>query len=164
MSTLTTHKELVIRQLSIDPEISLKACQKVVPGLTKSNFYKIKKQWREDGGRVDTKKGSDPRPKNKSQKPPFDHVRDGGSDLPDYIDDPDELLMSVAIRELNRPDPSYQWANILLAAKKQKITVQGDENELQRQSISTLVSKLKEKLPDDVKEEIRHHSESLQNP
>jgi hypothetical protein len=43
---LTTIKELVLRQLSVDPDISLKACKKVVPGLTKSNFYKIKKEWK----------------------------------------------------------------------------------------------------------------------
>ena len=41
---MPTIKELVLRQLSVDPDIRLKACQKVVPGLTKPNFYKVKRQ------------------------------------------------------------------------------------------------------------------------
>ena len=39
-----------------------------------------------------------------------------------FIDDPDELLISVAIRELNKPNPDSRWANILIACKKEKIT------------------------------------------
>ena len=41
---------------------------------------------------------------------------------PTFIDDPDELLISVAIRELNKPNPDSRWANILIACKKEKIT------------------------------------------
>lgn len=87
-------------------------------------------------------------------------IKDNGSPDHPYVDDPDELLMSVAIRELNRPNPAYQWANILLNARKQKITIQGDEKQLQRLSITSLVSKLKEKLPSDVLEETRQASET----
>ena len=43
-STEPTIKELVLRQLDINPNISLKDCQTVVDGLKKGNFYKIKKQ------------------------------------------------------------------------------------------------------------------------
>ncbi len=43
-------------------------------------------------------------------------------EAPQFIDDPDELLMSVAIRELNKPNPDSRWANILIACKKEKIT------------------------------------------
>jgi len=61
LSTLPTINELVLRQLEVDPDISLKACISVVPGLKKSNFYKIKKEWKEGSGRVDKKqKNHDP--------------------------------------------------------------------------------------------------------
>ena len=46
-----------------------------------------------------------------------------------FIDDPDELLTSVAIRELNKPDPDPRWANILISCKKAKITTKGDDIE-----------------------------------
>ena len=32
----------------------------------------------------------------------------------DLIDDPNELLMSCAMRELNKSNPEVRWANILL--------------------------------------------------
>jgi len=32
----------------------------------------------------------------------------------DFIDDPNELLMSCATRELNKANPNVRWANILL--------------------------------------------------
>ena len=43
-----------------------------------------------------------------------------------FIDDPDELLISVAIRELNKPNPDSRWANILISCKKEKITTKSD--------------------------------------
>jgi len=61
-----------------------------------------------------TQKGS----KNHSNIP---RSRDASTPL-DFIDDPDELLISVAIRELNKPNPDSRWANILIACKKEKIT------------------------------------------
>ena len=47
---MPTIKDLVLRQLEVNPDISLKDCQKVVPKLTKPNFYKIKRQWVELNG------------------------------------------------------------------------------------------------------------------
>ena len=41
---------------------------------------------------------------------------------PSFIDDPNELLLSVAIRELNKPNPDPRWASILINCKKEKIT------------------------------------------
>lgn len=38
---------MVIAQLRISPNISLKDCQTVVPNLSKPNFYKIKKQYKD---------------------------------------------------------------------------------------------------------------------
>ena len=35
------------------------------------------------------------------------------------IDDPDELLYSVAIRELNRAQPDPRWASILIQCRKE---------------------------------------------
>ena len=39
-----------------------------------------------------------------------------------FIDDPNELLYSVAMRELNKPDPDPRWANILISCKKENIS------------------------------------------
>ena len=38
-----------------------------------------------------------------------------------FIDDPDELLMSVSVRELNRPNPDPRWANVLITTRKANI-------------------------------------------
>jgi hypothetical protein len=38
-----------------------------------------------------------------------------------FIDDPDELLMSVAVRELNKPNPDPRWANVLITTRKENI-------------------------------------------
>lgn len=43
-----------------------------------------------------------------------------------YKDDPDELLMSVAIRELNKPQPDPRWASILINCKKENITTKSE--------------------------------------
>ena len=56
-------------------------------------------------------------PKSTNKNPPQE---------PSYIDDPDELLLSVAIRELNKKNPDPRWASILINCKKEKITIQGD--------------------------------------
>jgi len=39
----------------------------------------------------------------------------------DFIDDPDELLMSVSIRQLNKPDPDARWASILIQVRKENL-------------------------------------------
>ena len=66
-------------------------------------------------------------------------------DTPQFIDDPDELLMSVAIRELNKPNPDSRWANILIACKKEKITnktnVMDQFRQLPTKALVTLLSK-----------------------
>lgn len=63
-------------------------------------------------GEVDSSPPSIP-PKNTPQEPRF-------------IDDPDELLLSVAVRELNKLNPDSRWASILIACKKEKITNKTD--------------------------------------
>ena len=63
----------------------------------------------------------------------------------EYTDDPDELLLSVAIRELNKPDPDPRWASILINCKKEKITTKGAAFEqfknLPTQALVNLLSK-----------------------
>lgn len=69
---------------------------------------------------------------------------------PQFIDDPDELLMSVAIRELNKPNPNPSWANILINCKKENISTKGDDIEsfrkLPNQVLATLLNKSKQKM------------------
>ena len=64
---------------------------------------------------------------------------------PNYIDDPDELLMNVAIRELNRPKPDPRWASILINCKKENITTKSEVLEqfkqLPTQALVNLLSK-----------------------
>ena len=43
-----------------------------------------------------------------------------------FLDDPDELLLSVAIRELNKKNPDPRWATILINCKKENINTKGD--------------------------------------
>lgn len=66
-----------------------------------------------------------------------------------FIDDPNELLMSVAVRELNKPDPDPRWASILINCKKENITTKGDDIEsfrkLPNQVLATLLNKSRQK-------------------
>ena len=60
-----------------------------------------------------------------------------------FIDDPDELLLSVAIRELNRENPDPRWASILINCKKEKITTQrADIEQFKQLPTKALVSLL----------------------
>ena len=101
-------KTLVLRQLRVDPDINLKACQLVVPGLKKDNFYKIKREQNKP---------------NKPSKQKKTHASGSAvkpsTTLPLNIDDPDELLYSVAIRELNKATPDPRWATILIQCRKE---------------------------------------------
>ena len=66
------------------------------------------------------------------------------------IDDPDELLFSVAIRELNKENPDPRWANILISCKKENINIKGDDIEsfrkLPNQVLATLLRKSKQRM------------------
>lgn len=65
--------------------------------------------------------------------------------LPKTVDDPDELLMSVAIRELNRANPDPRWASILISCKKENISNKSEVidkfNQLPTQTLVNLLSK-----------------------
>lgn len=46
------------------------------------------------------------------------------------IDDPDELLYSVAMRELNKTNPNHQWARILIEVRKENISQSKKEGKI----------------------------------
>ena len=64
---------------------------------------------------------------------------------PTFIDDPDELLLSVAIRELNKPNPDPRWATILLNCKKENISTTSEVidqfKQLSTQGLVNILSK-----------------------
>ena len=124
MFTLPTIKEMVLAQLSINPDISLKDCQKVVKGLKKSNFYKIKRERELPSEQSEQPRGKK-RDTSKNSIPPV-----APSNPHAFIDDPDELLMSVAKRMLNMPNPDPRWATILINCLKENIQ---DKNEVSEQ-------------------------------
>ena len=47
-----------------------------------------------------------------------------------YIDDPDELLLSVAMRELNKPNPDPRWANVLITTRRENIGLSKKEGNI----------------------------------
>ena len=57
-----------------------------------------------------------------SKLPKSTNKKDPPQEKISFIDDPNELLLSVAIRELNKPNPDPRWASILINCKKEKIT------------------------------------------
>jgi len=77
--------------------------------------------------------------KNGSSQPVSPNI-----DVLRFIDNPDELLLSTAIRELNKPNPDPRWATILINCKKEKITNKTDVMEQFKQlPTKTLLSLLK---------------------
>lgn len=68
-------------------------------------FYRVKKESPQIP--TTTKKS-----KTKSTQKPS--ISDPPRDEMRFVDDPNELLMSCSMRELNKPDPDVQWGRILL--------------------------------------------------
>ncbi len=142
MFTLKSIKHLVLAQLSIDPTISLKSCQLVVPGLKKDNFYKIKRERNKPNKQSKQKN----KPRGSTQR---DKANDIPPDTPSHphlkiIDDPDELLYSVAIRELNKTTPDPRWATILIQCRKEIGKRTGEVlDQLQKLPTKALVEMLK---------------------
>lgn len=50
-----------------------------------------------------------------------------------FIDDPDELLLSVSMRELNKPDPDPRWGNLLIAVRKEQLGTSKKEGNIRSQ-------------------------------
>ena len=87
--------------------------------------------------------------KNKPNSTQKQSISDPPQETTGFIDDPNELLMSVAVRELNKPNPDPRWANILISCKKENITIIGDDIEsfrkLPNEVLANLLNKSKQK-------------------
>lgn len=74
-------------------------------------------------------------------------------DSNNFIDDPDELLMSVAVRELNRPNPDPRWANVLITTRKENIGQSKKEGQI-RSKFKSLnikdIAKISSRKPIDI--------------
>ena len=145
-----TFKSEIIKELEINPKVSLEEIKKRFPTIADKTFYNYRTQWRKSKkGKVKGKgknKGKGPA----SINPPKKSIDSTGSPPSQpIIDDPDELLMSVAIRMLNKPDPDPRWANILISCKKENINIKGDDIEsfrkLPNQVLAHLLNKSKQK-------------------
>lgn len=87
---------------------------------------------------------------NKKQIPTSTHKPHPPQETTPFVDDPNELLMSVAIRELNKPDPDPRWANILIACKKENITIRNEMlDQFKQLPTRALVSLLNKNLPNE---------------
>jgi hypothetical protein len=62
--------------------------------------------------------------------------------IEDYKDDPDELLHSLCVRELNKPNPDVRWASILLTLLKERGKRASEMSEQFRQLPSTTLIQL----------------------
>ena len=60
-------------------------------------------------------------PTKKKSIPPQDTTQEH-----QFIDDVDELLISAAIRQLNKPNPDPRWATILIACRKENIAIKSE--------------------------------------
>ena len=110
-----------------------------ISGYSESTCYRALQAFNERKKR--TKKS-----RSSSKNSNTNHQKEGRVNPPplDIIDDPDELLYSVAIRELNKQDPDPRWASILIQCRKQ-IGMHKNEvmDSLQKQSTKALIEILK---------------------
>lgn len=101
-----------------------------------------------------------------------DRVPKGRASTPpphNYTNDPDELLMSVSIRMLNKPEPDPRWANILLSCRKENISNKNEAMEeysaLPNSALSMLLKQSRESMRKERQLEDQFlPSESTQNP
>ena len=106
-----TYKEAIEKELEINFLIAFEEASKRIKGLKEKTFNNVKSQWKKRNRNNSGINGK----KTKKSIPPQDTVLS-------FIDDPDELLLSTAIRELNKPNPDPRWATILINCKKEQIT------------------------------------------
>jgi len=121
---MVTTEELLLPIFEKFPNIKLREAQKEIPSLTKPNFYKVRRQFL---GAKDKPKSI---PGKQSIKNKTKSIPPQNTPL-SFIDDPDELLLSVSMRELNKPDPDPRWANTLIAVRKEKIGLSKKEGNIQ---------------------------------
>ena len=101
--------ESIYNGTALRPRITCKEC--------KTRFY------------LTTQKAQKPKSQSKQKSiPPQDTTQ-----ALQFIDDPDELLMSVAMRELNKPNPDPRWANVLITTRKENIGQSKKEGKIRSQ-------------------------------
>lgn len=136
---MVTTKALLWPILEKFPNIKLKEAQKEIPSLTKPNFYKIRRQYLG----IESKPKNIPGIKKKKSIPPQNTTLA-------FIDDPDELLLSTAIRELNKPSPDPRWATILINCKKENINTKSEViDKFKQLPTQALVNLLSKSLPEE---------------
>ena len=59
-----------------------------------------------------------------------------------FIDDPDELLLSVSMRMLNKPEPDPRWANVLITTRRENIGKSKKEGNIQSKFKSMSISEV----------------------
>jgi len=118
-----------------------------INGLRDASGYKrwvaeiVCKKYRSDNDQINKtpKKNHNNIPKSRDTSTPLD-----------FIDDPDELLLSTAIRELNKPSPDPRWATILINCKKENISTKSEVIEQFKQlPTQTLVNLLSKSSPNE---------------
>jgi hypothetical protein len=131
-------KDRVIAILKKLPDATNKQLYNLLPDINQSSIRKYKADFLNKDNKTDSKKVA----KTKKVKPKSFHSK--ASTLA-FIDDPDELLLSTAIRELNKPNPDPRWATILINCKKENINtkekVEEQFRQLTTQGLVNLLSK-----------------------
>jgi hypothetical protein len=124
-----TYKEAIEKELELNFKISFEEASKRIEGLKQKTFNNVKSQWKKHNRDSSGINGKKPKTKNIPEK-------ELNSPLT-FIDDPNELLMSVAMRELNKSNPEVRWASILLQMLDKT-------KQLETKSKSEVKSKLKQ--------------------
>ena len=105
-------------------------------GFSKYACEEVLKRFRHQ---TNNKTNQTPKKKNRSSQPISPKI-----DALRFIDDPDELLLSTAIRELNKPSPDPRWATILINCKKENISTKTEViDQFKQLSIQARVNILK---------------------
>ncbi len=131
---MVTKKAMLEKLIDKYPNLKYNEAKEEITTLTEPYFNKVKSIYKNSKGK---RKGKKKGKKVKTQAK-------GNSSITAFIDDPNELLLSTAIRELNKPNPDPRWANILISCKKEKITTESEViDQFKQQTTQTLVNILK---------------------
>lgn len=149
-----TFKELIEKELNINAKIDFEEASERIKGLKEKTFNNVKSLWKKAQGK---KKGNNGKiPKSTTNPPQTQEIS--------FIDDPDELLHSVSIRELNKANPDPRWASILISVRKENIgksikegNIQSKFKSMNIKDIVQIISSQKEKNTSQ-KPELKEHS------
>ena len=112
-----------------DPGISLKDLKKQFPNEKYNSIKTYRLQ-----AKKDISKGIPKKRKKKSIPPQNTPLT--------FIDDPDELLLSVSMRMLNKPEPDPRWANVLITTRRENIGKSKKEGNIQSKFKSMSISEV----------------------